>query len=173
MTREHRQYLFWQTVIGAAINLLLNAAIGYLVYRGLSYLPLFGSPSIAGDFMVTAFVLPLLVGLIVTPLVRADARNGKVAPVLPQGVLPRLVPRVLVLRGALFGLLGAATVGAVTIWVLNGLGVGGMAIRSFVTAKAVFGGLLAALTTPVVAWRALMDPMIAPARANSVPPERV
>jgi hypothetical protein len=157
MTRTHRRYLLGQTVTGAVINLLLNAAIGFLAYRGLPRLPISGSQSIAGDLIVTAFLLPLLVCLIVTPLVRADARKGKVAPALPRGVLPRLLPRVLLLRGVALGLLAAATMGAVTIWALDGLGVRGMDFGSFVAAKAAFGGLLAALTTPVVAWRALMD----------------
>jgi hypothetical protein len=170
MTREHRQYVLGQTVIGAGINLLLNAAIGYLAYRSLARLPMSGSPSITGDLMVTAFLLPVLVCLIVTPLVRADARKGKVPPAR-GGSLPRLLPRILLLRAVVLGLAGAATIGAVTVWTLDRLGVRGMDFVPFVAVKAAFGAVLAAVVTPVVAWRALMDPVAA--RADAVAAERV
>jgi hypothetical protein len=41
----------------------------------------------------------------------------------------------------------------------------------FVAVKAAFGAVLAAVVTPVVAWRALMDPVAA--RADAVAAERV
>ena len=165
MSPAHRQYLVGQTIGGGVINLLLNAAIGYFAYRGLPRIPFSGTPSISGDLMVTAFVLPLLVCLIVTPLVRADVRNGKVAPAGAGGLLARLLPRVLPLRATALGLVAAAIIAPVTIWLLQALGTRDMSLGHFVLLKAVFGALLAVLVTPVVARRALMDPVIAARRA--------
>ena len=95
MTPGHRQYLLGQTMVGAVINLLLNGAIGYLAYRDLPRIPLFGARSVSADLVVTAFLLPLLVCLIVAPLTRSDVRKGKVAPADARGLLPRLLPRAL------------------------------------------------------------------------------
>lgn len=162
MTQAHRKYLTSQAIVGAAVNLVLNGAIGWAAFRSLDRIPFSGSPSIAGDLAATAFLLPLLVCLIVTPLVRADTRKGKVAPAERQGLLSRSLPRSLVLRGMVLGLLAAVTMAPLTIGALQALGVREMGFWQFVSFKAVFGAALATIITPVVALRALMDPGAAP-----------
>ncbi len=163
MTQDHRKYLRSQTLIGAAVNVPLNGAIGWAVFRSLDRIPFSGSPSISGDLAATAFLLPLLVCLIVTPLVRLEARKGKVVPAeRSQGFLSRSLPSGLVLRGIFLGLLAAVTIAPLTIGVLQALGVREMGFWQFVSFKAAFGGALATLITPVVALRALMDSGPAP-----------
>jgi len=166
MTQEHRKYLISQTIVGAVVNLVLNGAIGWAAFRSLDRIPFSGSPSISGDLAATAFLLPLLVCLIVTPLVRAEVRKGKVAPAeRSQGLLSRSLPSGLVFRGIALGLFAAVTVAPLTIWALQALGVREMGFWPFVSFKAAFGGALASLITPVVALRALMDSGPAPSGA--------
>lgn len=168
MTQDQQKYLTGQTIVGAAVNLLLNGAIGWAAFRSLARIPFSGSPSISGDLVATAFLLPLLVCLIVTPLVRADARKGKIAAAeRSHGLLSRFLPSGLVLRGIVLGLVAAASIAPLTISALQALEVREMGFWQFVSLKAAFGGALAALITPVVALRALMDPGAAPSGVGS------
>lgn len=163
MTQNQVKYLIRQAIIGAAVNLVLNAAIGWAAYRSLGRIPFSGSPSISGDLVATAFLLPLIVCLIVTPLVRAEVRNGRITPVeRSQGLLSRLLPRGIIVRGIVLGLLAAVTLAPVTIWALQDIGMREMSLWRFVSFKAAFAGGLAALITPVIALRALMDHVAAP-----------
>lgn len=163
MTQNQHRYLTSQAIVGAAVNLVLNGAIGWVAYRSLARIPFSGSPSISGDLVATAFLLPLLVCLIVTPLVRAESRNGKIEPAKPsQGLLSRVLPNGLVLRGIVLGLLASVTIAPLMTLALQALGVREMSFWQFVSFKAAFGGALATLITPVVALRALMDPGAAP-----------
>ena len=157
MTQDHRKYLISQTLVGAAVNLTLNGAIGWAVFRSLDRIPFSGSPSVSGDLVATAFLLPLLVCLIATPLVRADVRGGAIEPAEPSGPISRFLPPGLLLRGIALGLLAAVTMAPLVIWGLQAVGIGAMGFWQFVGFKAAFGGALAALITPVVALRALMD----------------
>lgn len=160
MTPDHRKYLTIQTLVGAGVNLVLNGAIGWAAFRSLDRIPFSGSPSISGDLVGTAILLPLLVCLIATPLVRMEVRRGKIAPAQPSGPIPRFLPRSLLLRGIALGLLAAVMIAPLTIWGLQALGIRGMGLWQFVGFKAAFGSALAALITPIVALRALMDPVM-------------
>jgi hypothetical protein len=66
------------------VNLVLNGAIGWVVCRSLDRIPVSGSPSVSGDLVGTAFLLPLLVCLIATPLVRAEVRGGRLNGLNPR-----------------------------------------------------------------------------------------
>ena len=157
MTPDHRKYLTSQALVGAGVNLVLNGAIGWVVFRSLDRIPFSGSPSVSGDLVGTAFLLPLLVCLIATPLVRAEVHGGAVEPAETSGVLPRFLPRSLLLRGIALGLLATLTIAPLVIWGLQALGIQAMGFWQFVGFKAAFGAALAALIAPVVALRALMD----------------
>lgn len=77
MSHDYRKYLVGQGVIGAGINFLLNGAIGWMLYRHLAHIPLYGRQSIAGDIVVTSLLLPMLVCLIATPLIRSEVRKAR------------------------------------------------------------------------------------------------
>ncbi|HEX6030805.1 MAG TPA: hypothetical protein VFY90_05180, partial [Tepidiformaceae bacterium] len=126
MTQDHRKYLTSQILVGAAVNLVLNGAIGWAAFRSLDRVPFSGSPGISRDLVGTAFLLPLLVCLIATPLVRAEVRRGKIASAEPSGSISRFLPRSLLLRGIALGLLAAVTIAPLTIWALQTLGIRGM-----------------------------------------------
>ena len=157
MAPEYRKYLVGQAIAGAVINLVLNGAIGWLSYRHLPRVPLFGPQSIAGDVVVTSVLLPVLVCLIVTPLVRAEIRKGRLPAVAwvgdkPSRALPR--PRNVLLRALLLGVLTGILVSPVLIGMLNlFVGSDGLGVPAFVVFKASLGAALAAVVTPItVRW---------------------
>ena len=77
VSHDYRKYLVGQGIIGAGINFVLNGAIGWMLYRHLPRIPLYGEQSIAGDIVVTSFLLPMLACLIATPLIRSEVRKAR------------------------------------------------------------------------------------------------
>jgi len=161
MSSAQSRYLQEQGIGAAVFNFVLNGLIAWLAFRGQAMVPLWGQQSIAGDTIGTCFLLPFLTCLIATRIVRGHVRAGKVAalgwtrashPVLgwlPAGTLG---------RGAVLGLVCTAVVAVLTIGALAALGVGEMRLWPFLTFKATFAAVLAALVTPVVALWAIAEP---------------
>lgn len=161
MSREARQYLATQALVGAVVNFVLNGAIAWLGYRSLASVPLSGAQSITGDLMVTGFALPLLVCLIVTPLVRSESRQGRVPSFAMSGPLSRFMgylPGGTLARGLVLGVLFALSLAPATIASLHAIGIRGMGFWQFAGFKATFAAALAGLVTPVVAVRAAGEP---------------
>jgi hypothetical protein len=163
VSHDYRRYLVGQGVIGAGTNFMLNGAIGWMLYRHLPRIPLYGEQSIAGDIIVTSFLLPVLVCLIATPLIRSEVRKARLPATswLRPGSSRTALPGNLLLRAVLLGVLSALLMAPVTIWTLHGLGVEGLEFWSFVAFKATFAAALAAVITPIVAARALGDGLLA------------
>ena len=160
MTPEFRRFLLAQAVVGAGINFFLNGTIGWLLYRSLPRIPLDGDRSITGDIVGTSVLLPLLICLIATPLIRRDVQRGRV----PAGVRTTSasspaarLPRPLLLRALSLGALGFVIVAPASIWFLRIIGLDGLDLWPFVGFKASFAAALAAVITPVVAARALAE----------------
>ena len=170
----HRRYVLVEQGVGSAIfNLLLNGAIAWFMTRSLERVPLWGAQtSIAGDTIGTTFLLPFFTCLIVTRLARGRVTSGRLPPVswrrdshAALGRLPaRTLPRALVL-----GLATLIAVAPVAVWALMALEVNDLAVWHFITFKALFAAVLAAIVTPIVALGALGDTVLetsaAPARA--------
>ncbi len=163
MSHDYRKYLVGQGVIGAGINFLLNGAIGWMLYRHLAHIPLYGRQSIAGDIVVTSLLLPMLVCLIATPLIRSEVRKARLpaASWLRPGSsrAARLLGNLL-LRAVVLGVLSALLVSPLTIWTLHTLGVEGLGFWTFVAFKASFAAALAAVITPIAAAWALEDGLL-------------
>jgi len=159
MATTHRRYLLLDQGIGAGIvNLLLNAAIAWLLFRGMEVVPLWGQQSIAGDTIGTAFVLPFLSTLIASAVVRSQVRAGYVSAVaLSASSALRRLPQSLPGRGAVLGLVGVVLTGLPMAVALDVAGVAEMAFREFIVFKAVFAAVLGALVTPLIARAALAD----------------
>lgn len=160
MSAGYRKYLLGQAVVGAVINFVLNGAIGWMLYRHLPRTPLYGEQSIAGDIVVTSLLLPLLVCLIVTPLVRREVQRGRLPAADWLGPHSKQGARVLgnwLLRGVVLGVLSTLLVSPVAIWALRAVGVDGLDFWTFVTLKASIAATLAAVITPMVAAWALAD----------------
>jgi len=164
MDRELKRYLFVEQPIGAfVVNFVLNALIAWGVCRGMTAVPLWGQPSVAGDTAATSFILPFLSVLIATPLVRRDVRHGKVSgDGSPRG--PRL-PRSLVMRAVVLGVVGLVVAAPIAVLALALGGVTGVPMPHFIWAKAAYAASLGALLAPTIAVAGIAD--AAPLRRNS------
>lgn len=157
-----------QTIAPAVFNFVLNAGLGWAVFRHLQEVPLWGDPSISGDIVGTLFFLPFFTCLIVTPLVKRAARAGKVegltiAPA--EHPLLRLFPRSIWARALVVGLASVVLLGGPLIGLLSVLGVQGWSVGTAITIKGIYAGAIAALVTPYLALYALTrDGEPAPAR---------
>ncbi len=165
MSSRHRRYLLLDQGLGAGIlNLFLNAAIAWLLFRGMEVVPMWGQQSIGGDTIGTAFVLPFLSTLIASAIVRSQVRAGYVSAVaLSARSALRRLPRSLTGRGAVLGLIGVVLTGLPMAAALTAAGVVEMAFREFILFKALFAAILGALVTPVIARAALADASASPA----------
>ena len=81
MSPAHRRFLVLEQGVGSVVvNLAINGAVAFLMFRGAASVPLWGQQSIAGDTVGTTFLLPFITCLVVTKLARAQVRAGRVAP---------------------------------------------------------------------------------------------
>lgn len=135
---------------------LINGAIAWWLNRGSLELAFRGEPGLVGDFLITAFLLPLITCLIVSPLVIRQVRKGQVAALEPtRSMAARLYSRSSWLRGTLAGLLGMLlSLPFLLLWSWQGPMV--ITLNEFVATKVVFTGVLGALVTPLIAWWALV-----------------
>jgi hypothetical protein len=139
------------------VNFAINWAIAWAVFHGMASVPLQGDLSIANDTIGTTFFLPFLTTLFASPAVRGHVRRGRV-PAWPWGDGAwRRVPRRLVVRGALFGVVCVVLVGIPTAHALGAAGVTAMDLRGFLAFKALFAAVLAVVVTPFIARAALAD----------------
>jgi len=158
MSPRHRTYLLIEQGIGAGIfNVVINAAIAWLFFHGMSTVPLFGNQSIMGDTIGTTFMLPLLTAIIAGRIVRAHVRTNHV-PAWPWTAgIARMIPRSLGARGFALGVLCVLLVGIPTTSVLGAMGVTEMSFWGFIAFKALFAGILATVVTPLIARASLAD----------------
>lgn len=157
LSAAHRRLLIVDNgVISALFNFALNGAIAWLLFRSLAHVPLWGEQSVAGDTLITAFLLPFLTGLIVTRLVARQVASGHLPPLrgadLPFSAGSRLSTFV---RSALLGLAGVALAAAL-VAALHASDFGGFDLWPFIGFKAAFAALLAAAVTPLIGWWALI-----------------
>jgi hypothetical protein len=161
LSPAHRRYLILEQGVGAAVvNLVINGAIAWAMFRSLATVPLWGEQSIAGDTIGTTFLLPLITCLIVTPLARRQVHGGRLAPlgwrIGRYAMLDRL-PATALRRGLVIGALSALFVAPLAILALSVSGVDSMSFGSFLIFKAIFAAALAAAVTPVISLCALAD----------------
>lgn len=178
LSPEHRRYIFWQAIVGAAIvNVLLNAGIAWLSVHNEDSVPRWAVPLVDGpstitDTVGTFFILPLVTCLIFTTLARKEIREGKLQPLgwtrtshpflrrLPEGTLR---------RGIAAGAVTALILGPPAVLAIIALDIGDVTTGGFVAYKAVFGVALGLVVTPILALWALAgtpadEPVEEPAR---------
>ncbi len=160
MSPDHRRYLVLEQGVGAAfVNFVLNGLIAWAMFHGHEIVPLFGQQSIAGDTIGTTFMLPLLTCLIVTPLARQQIRNGRLAALgWSAESHPTLawVPTGTFWRGLAMAAVCTIAVAPLAIFALSTFQLTPMNFWSFVTFKASFAAVLAALVTPFIALWAIV-----------------
>ena len=156
--RHQRFLVIEQGAVPTVFNLLLNGAIAWALFRSAPHVPLWGESSVGVDLLATAFLLPFLTCLIVSPLVRRHVRDGKVPP-LPAAQLPHTgwSDRSAMLRGLVLGAAGVVFGALPLVWALSLAQAQPLAVGEFVAFKAVWAALLALAVTPIVGWWALAN----------------
>lgn len=160
MDRKLTRYLFVEQPIGAfVVNFILNAAIAWGVFRGASHVPLWGETSIAGDTIATSFILPFLSVLIATPLVQRDVLHGKASPDDVRGYDARVrwLPRQILRRALVLGLVGLVVAGPLAVLGLWLAGVTLVPMPHFIWVKAMYAAVLGALLAPGIAVAAIAN----------------
>lgn len=161
MLPDHRRYLLIESGVGSAIfNFAINGVIAWLLFRRAATVPLWGQQSIAGDTFGTCFFLPFLTGLIVTAIARRRIRAGKLSPLgWTRASHPALgwLPSGTTRRAFALGVVCAVVLAPPTVFALALLDVTALRLWPFVTFKATFAALLAAVVTPVIALWAIAD----------------
>lgn len=158
----HRRFLLLEQGFGAGVfNAAVNALIAWLSFRGTAVVPLWGQQSIGGDTIGTCFLLPLVTVLIATPVCRRRVRAGDLAPIawtpMMRSVLGWL-PTGTVRRGIVAGAVTTVVAAPAMLLGLRWFGVVAWPLATFIAYKAVFGGLLGAAVTPLVALAAIAAP---------------
>ena len=158
---ETRRYFITQTVIGAAIvNALINAGFGWLGMLTIDRLPMWGSPSIVVDTIMTAFGVAFGTVLVVTFQARKDYFKGKADPQLPTGWLGRLLailPEGLFARALWLGLACVVLfVPGPIAWLIRA-GVRDFGASDFIGFKAAFSAVVGALVTPLISLYAMIS----------------
>lgn len=163
MSPEHRRYLVVEQGVGAAIvNFVLASLFGWLMFRHLEQVPVWGSSSsVVSDTLGTALLLPLITCLIVTPLARIAVRSGRFE-MLEPGRLARWAPRRTVLRAILIGVVCLAILTPLVLLALSKIGAPSLPLRHFLIVKSVFAAAEGALITPVIALLAISGTSPAP-----------
>jgi hypothetical protein len=163
---DHRRYLFWQAIVGAAIvNLVLNTAIAWLSVRGEDEVPRWAvpfvdRPSTITDTVGTFFILPLVTCLIFTTLAHREIRAGKLEPLRwtrESHPFLRRLPSGMLRRGLTAGAITTAILGPPAVLAIIALDVGDLTIGEFVAYKAVLGVALGLVVTPILALWAIAE----------------
>lgn len=157
LSKRHQQFLrVEQCAIPTLSNLVLNGLIVWVLNRSVPTIPLWGQPSIAVDLLATAFFLPFLICVIVSPQIKGKVKSGKLPP-LPLDQIPpsRWFRRSTWMRGLLLGILGVLFGALPVVWALSLGQAQPFPMPSFVAFKAVWAAMLASLVSPVIGWWAL------------------
>ncbi len=156
-SEPHRHLLVVEQCIGAGIvNVVINAAFAFALLRSLAEIPLWGEVSMGGDLLATGFILPFATCMIVSRLVRASVRNGKVPPLEAAQIGQRgLHKKSIFVRAVIMGLAGVVFASAPLVALLDLANAQPVAFLSFVAFKAIWAGLFAMVVSPFIAWWAL------------------
>jgi hypothetical protein len=166
LSDEHRSFIFWHAIVGAAfVNFVLSALIAWLSVRNEDSVPrwaapLVDKPSTIGDTLGTFFILPLLTCLIFTAVARRELRHNRVQPLgwtwSPKSALRRL-PHGTLRRGVALGVLCTVALGPPAVALIIALDVKDLTVGEFVWYKGIFGVFLGMVVTPIVALWALSE----------------
>jgi hypothetical protein len=165
VSSDHRRWLFWQTIVIAAIaNAALNALIAWISTLGEHEVPLWAVPLVEGpstitDTVGTFFVLTFLTTLVVTTAVWHELDGERLPRLDTRHRLPLVerLPPTRLRRAVTLGLACMAVLGPPAVVALIAFDFGDLSIGDFVLYKAILGVLLGLLVTPLVALLAFGD----------------
>ena len=161
ISQAQRRYFVLQCCIGAAVlNLLLNAAAGWVVTLKVLEFPVWKFPGVMADLAGTAFGITFGTAAVAPFATRRDLVRGKItAPTVAPHIdasFERL-PQSTLRRAAWFGVLSVALFVTPIAVALVALGADALGRTAFIVLKAVFSGLQAAIVTPFIVFAVLLD----------------
>lgn len=164
---QRRWVLVNGLLVTAVINVVLNGLIARVSVGGattvhLWAVPLVDKPSTVIDTVGTFFFLPFATCLSCGRAIGIERRRGRVTAIGLEslGPWPGRLPESRLRRSLVLGGLCTAVLSPVAVVVLLASDVGDMSRTSFVVYKAVLGVALGAIVTPLIALRAMADPLV-------------
>lgn len=151
-----RPFMVSQQLAPAIINALINGGIAWAMHRGKDAVALWGPGGYWTDLMATGILLPGLTWMILHPLTRWQARQGK-APAtagVPTPPLAGWIPAGFWGGSAITGALGGA-IGALAIGVMHALGAPSMSGGTYAVFKGLYGGMFPVLLQPAMVFAIL------------------
>lgn len=168
LPEAHRRWVLYNALLGTAVvNLVLNAGPAWISTSGhrqvvLWSIPAAGRPSVLPDTIATLFVLPFMTCVMCSAAVHRSQRRGELPLLGSFSNLPvrldRLPARVL-LRGLVLGATAVLVIAPVVIAGLMVADPQGLSREGFTIYKALLGVGLGLFVTPLVAIRAMADPV--------------
>jgi hypothetical protein len=157
---EFQRFLAIQAAVCAVINMALNAGIGIYFFRGMDIVPLWGTPGIALDTLVMAFLLPWLTVLFIAPFAWMEMKKGTAEKFKEELRTVRhsylkYMPDGFFLQSLILGFGTAVIFSPIIAGLLSGLGITGMRYQSAVILKTVLAMILALAVSPVTWLSAL------------------
>jgi hypothetical protein len=161
MNRSHYKFLIVEQVILAfIINYIVNAAIGYVAYRGISTLPMWGMKSIVGDSIIMIFLLTIIVAFVVTLTTHKKVKGGHLESLgwrRSSNAILAMLPQNTFWRSLELAIIFTIIITPIVIGVLLLLNITEMTHMTFVIYKGLLAGLLAIIVAPLAAVCALGD----------------
>lgn len=173
LSSGHRRFLLIdQCASPAFVNLLANGGISWLANHSTKNIPVWGSPGIAPDLLLTGFLLPVIICLISGAQINAKVRSGDLAPI-PLSKLPMLkwFKRPTWVRALLLGISGVVLAAGPVVLALTLGQAEGFSFWSWVLFKGLWSMMLAAVVCPLIAWWALANASLLLARSPQAKPE--
>jgi len=145
---ELKHYLVRGASTHGLANALANGAICWWLVKDKGVVTWWGSSNFGGDLLVTGFVLPLIVALIVIPLHKNKVRT-RTLPTIAVDIVPTWMtwflglPENLWLRALLFGIVGVVVFALPTLGLLALYHVNTLTPLHYSVFKGVWAGTLA------------------------------
>jgi len=157
LSDRHRSFLIIeQSVFAGIINVVINAAIVWLLMRSLTEIPLWGETSMGVDLLATGFFLPFFTCMIVSKLTRGQVQSGKLPALEASQIRPLgFHRRSSLFRAVLIGVIGVIFASGPLVALLDLAQASPVPLMSFIAFKAVWAGLFAMVVSPIIAWWAL------------------
>jgi hypothetical protein len=170
LTFSQWRYLLLDNGLGAAfLNLGINAAIAWAVFRHVAVVPLWGALGIATDTIATSVILPIITCLVVTALTRWHVRAGRLPPLgldAQQNFFVRVLPPAVGRRAMVSALVSLVLLAPFTLAALSWMHIDQLPFNDFIVFKVGFAIVNGALVTPPLALVALAG---APSERKAVP----
>jgi hypothetical protein len=159
LSEEQRNYIVSKFLLPVTIfNFFFNGGIGYIAFRGLSFVPLWGDTSIGADTIETSFFLPFFTYLFMTRIVSRHIKSGQVVPWAVAQQRYRVVekwPRGVLVGAFLLALAYLAFTVPVAGALIQVFGPPTYSFAGAVLVKATYSALLSLLVIPVIVALAL------------------